>query len=227
MSGQISGWTRNAPLLGQLGDFSPTHAFRWLLWLAAVLGSLAGIVAVLAGTIAIIWALGPVAASTNSVLGAAAGGTSNLADSLDSASAMVANVSNVSSTIADSLTNMSIGLGKTADSVENLKNIPGQQNGQVDWTGAAASLRNSDAGLQTAAGEARDAGNNSVQTAAGISEAAGNLRSMSSDFGSAQGAVSGAVMYAQIGIGLMGLAVALLLGGVLALSLAYGPPKKN
>lgn len=226
LSGQIVGWTKNAPFLGQLGDFSPTYAFRWLLWLAAVLGSLVGLLAVLAGTFAVILAVAPVASSTNDVLGAAASGTYNLADSLDSASVMVANMSNVSSTIADSLMNMSIGLGKTADGIENLRSLPGQ-GGQENWAGAAASLRASDAGLKTSAAQAREAGNSSVQAAAGISASAGNLRAMSSAFLTTQGAVAGAVMYAQIGIGLMGLALALLLGGVLALALAYGPPKKE
>lgn len=226
LSGQIVGWTKNAPLLGQLGEFSPTHAFRWLLWLAAVLGSIAGILAVLAGTLALLWSLGPVAASTNNVLGAAAGGAYNMADSLDGTSSMVANMSNVSGTMADSLANMNIGLGKTADSIESLKNLPGQ-GGQEDWAGAAASLRASSASLQASVVQARDAGIGGAEAAVGISGAASNLRTMSSNLMTAQVAVSSATMYAQIGIGLMGMAVALLLGGVLALALAYGPPKKE
>jgi hypothetical protein len=53
------------------------------------------------------------------------------------------------------------------------------------------------------------------------------MRTMSSAFLTTQGAVASAAMYTQISIALMGLAVALLLGGVLALALAYGPPKKE
>ncbi len=226
LSGQIADLAQNVPFLGQLGDFSPTHALRWLLWLAAVLGSIFGIVAVLVGTLLIILAVGPVATSTNEVLGSASSGVFSLAGSLDGTSAMVANMSNVSSTMSGSLSNMSAGLGKTADSIESLKNLPGQGAG-TNWIESASSLRSSSSGLQTAAAQARDAGSGGAQAAAGISSAAESLRTMSSGLLTTQNSISSAATYAQIGIACMGLAVAMLLGGVFALALAYGPPKKN
>jgi hypothetical protein len=228
MTGWLAGFSRNLPFVGALGELSLTHALRWLLWLGAVLFSLAGLGLVVAGAGAGMLALGSASAAAMPVLADASSTAQSAALSVGAAGRGIANVQNLSSGAAMGLANLSIGLNQTADNLDRLGGLsilPGL--GSIDFRTPALSLRQSAAAM-SGAGLGAQAGGESLQEAAAqLGAVADSLNRVSSDLDNVKAQVASAIFWAQVGLDALGAAGALLLTGVLGLALAYGPPKKN
>ncbi len=228
MAGKLAALSHNLPFIGGLGELSLTHALRWLLWLGAVLFSLAGLGLVVAGAGAGMLALGSASAAIMPALADASSGAQSASASVAAFAQGVASVQNMSNGTAMGLANLSAGLNQTAanlDSLGGLSGLPGL--GSLDFRAPASSLRQSAAAL-AGAGASAQAGAESVQqAAAGLGDVADSLNRVSVDLDNAKAQAAGAIFWMQTGLAAIGAAGALLLMGVLGLALAYGPPKRN
>jgi uncharacterized membrane protein YphA (DoxX/SURF4 family) len=228
IAGKMAEIAQNAPILSFFSKFSAGYAIRWLLWIFAVLSSLIGIVIVVIGTISAIFALSTISSPSVAILSDASLAIQSTALGVAAYANIEKNLTEASGSAAIALDKLGEGLNKTAQNLELLNKISGLPGmggfniGEASYSirEAAASIADSSKSIKAGA-----AGGQEIETKLlGVKE---SLLNISADLQNAKAGVLNAIFFAEISIAGIGIAVGLMLGGVLAIALAYGPPKKD
>ncbi len=206
-------------------SFKAGTAIRELLWAVAIIGSAAGIVLAIAGTLAAIISISSMHGTIVAQLDRASAGVSDAADSISTVEEGAGKASSSLSLMADSLRNFSQGTSGIAGSLRSLTSLPVIGSSLSGLGESADKIDGASSGLSAAADEMGSAAG-TVQTAgAKFSKLQTDLGDIGNSLASAKKGVTNAFGWAQMAVVLGGGCMVLLFGSTLSLALSMGIPK--
>lgn len=220
----LARWTREHPLFAWMDGMSLGRAVRWLLWLSAISIALAGLALAGLGALAGFWALGEMHSSMVHPLERMQAGLENAAASASGAAGLGGNLSLAAQAASSGLTNLSAGAEGMAATIEAVSKIPfvGGASGAAE---SAAQMRAYGLQMNQAAERLGGAGQSGDAMAAALSSLSDDLRQMGAGVAESRERLSGAFLLLRAADLLAGAALGAMMGAVVMLAFAYGPPK--